>query len=238
MTTEAVKKQATELATVETQNHNAIVIPGVDPFAAYADAIAPKFILGQLLRFSKGDYVAGERDELIPLGTKFIAGVDLLLTGWVRWEGGKPVEHRMVRVIDGHSPDPRSELGYLDQSTWEKDAAGEPRDPWQLTNYLPMVDEANAVFTFTTSSRGGMSALADLCRSYSKSRQSHADDFPVIELRCGSYQHQNAQFGRIKFPEFKRVGWVSKSGFLKAIGEEDAIEQQQQEEEFSDSIPF
>jgi hypothetical protein len=231
---------SSELTTTEPKN-NAVAIPGVDPFAAYADAISPKFIVGKLLRFTKGDYISGEHDDLLPLGTKLIAGVDLLLTGWVRWQGGKPAEHRMVHVIDGRLPERRNELGYLEQSTWEKDAGGEPRDPWQLTNYLPMINEAGEVFTFSTASRGGMGAVADLCRIYSKARQAHAEDFPVIELQCGAYQHQNPQFGRIKFPEFKRIGWAPKVTFWKAIGADNLIDQEKTSllsEDFSDDVPF
>jgi hypothetical protein len=232
---------STQLTTTEKLNNNAIAVTGADPFAAFANAVSPKFILGKLLRFTKGDYIAGEHDDTVQLGTKFIAGMDWLLTGWVRWESGKPAEHRMVRVIDGYSPVSRDELGYLDQSTWEKDAANEPRDPWQLTSYLPMVDESNEVFTFSTSSRGGQNAIGDLSRVYSTSRKSeaHADDFPVIELQCGAYQHQNSQFGRIKFPDFKRIGWAPKDTFWKAVGADDMIEQKPEgEDQFSDAIPF
>ena len=123
---------------------------GVDPFAAFADSVAPKYILGKLLKFSKGDYLAGEASEIIPVGTKLIVAMDELLLGWVRWEAGKPVEHRMVRVADGMAPVRRSELGDDDESLWEKDDKGQIRDPWQLTQYLPAVDETGEVFTFST----------------------------------------------------------------------------------------
>jgi hypothetical protein len=62
----------------------------------------------------------------IPVGTKVTVGMDLLLVGWVRWDAGKPVEHRMTRVIDGQSPQRRTELGDDDRSLWEIDHRARP----------------------------------------------------------------------------------------------------------------
>jgi hypothetical protein len=211
-----------QLVTTENSN-NAIATTGANAFEAFANAVAPKYILGKLLRFSKGDFLAGERQEMIPLGTKFVAGMDLQLVGWVRWDGGKPAEHQMVRVIDGRSPPRRSELGDHDPSKWEADFNGKQRDPWSLTHYLPLIDETGEVFTFSTTSRGGTGALADLARYYGSNLNTHPNDFPVIELQVGTYQHQNAQFGRIKFPTFKRCGWESKITFFKAVGAGDPV---------------
>src|SRR5262249_632065 len=187
----------------EKKNGNALAVIGAaDAFADLADKVSPKFIQGELLRFTKGDYIAGEKDEIIPLGTKMVVAMDSLQQGWVRWENGKPVEHHMVLVKNGEPIKRRTELGYDDRSAWDKDSGGEPRDPWQITYYLPMMDETMQVFTFTTTSRGGANAIGGVCRSYSRSLQAHAKEFPVIELQCNSYEHSKREFGRIKYPEF------------------------------------
>ena len=34
-----------------------------DPFQAFADAVAPQYIVGKLLKFSKGLWLAGENSE-------------------------------------------------------------------------------------------------------------------------------------------------------------------------------
>ena len=98
----------------------------------------------------------------------------------------------------------------------EKGPDGKPRDPFQFTQYLPMVDETGEVFTFSTSSRGGISALAALARQYARSRVAHPDAFPVIELQVDGYTHQS--YGRIKVPKFLVVGWEDKATFFKAVG--------------------
>jgi hypothetical protein len=231
-----------ELTTTETKP--LATTTDVDPFLAYADAVRPQHIIGSLLKHSKGEYLSGEDNEVIPLGTKMVAAMDLLTIGHVRWFGGKPIEHRMVMVADGVKPPRRDELSDNDRAQWEeKDAAGAPRDPWQLTQYLPMVAEDGEIFTFSTSSRGGIGAIAVLARMYARGRKSNPDKFPVIELQVDAYQHSNSAFGRIKVPKFVAVGWENKGTFFKAAG----LEMTDTEEgnfgaepavEMSDSIPF
>jgi hypothetical protein len=201
-----------------TERKNELAPAGLgDPFTEYADAIAPQFIIGDLLKFSKGDYYAGQNNTLVPAGTMFTVNMDELMAGWVRWWDGKPTDHVMVRVADHISPKKRIELGDSDEGQWETDVKGERRDPWQFTNYLPMMNEKGELFTFTTGSRGGISAIAGLARRYANHRRRHPDVFPLIALGVDSYQHPNREFGRIKFPVFAPAGYEPKGRFLDAL---------------------
>jgi hypothetical protein len=230
-------------AITTTENKVPATTTDVDPFLQYADAVRPQHIIGKLLKHSKGEYLAGEDSEVIPLGTKMVVAMDLLTIGFVHWSNGKPDEHRMTLVADGVPPPRRSELGDTDPAQWEeKDAKGEPRDPWQLTQYLPMVDETQETFTFSTSSRGGIGAIAGLARHYARGRAAHPDAFPVVELQVDAYQHSNSAYGRIKVPKFMVVGWESKSTFFKTAGMESPGAEgdfgAEVADEMSDSIPF
>jgi hypothetical protein len=62
----------------------------VDPFEAYADQVAPQNIVGTLLVFNKGDYLAGKSKVEIPAGTRFTAGMDLMAVGFVKWWSNRP----------------------------------------------------------------------------------------------------------------------------------------------------
>ena len=64
----------------------------------------PANIVGKLLKFSKGDFVAGIQDEEVPVGTQLIAVMSELVVGWCRWEANRPVEQVMGRIIDGYTP--------------------------------------------------------------------------------------------------------------------------------------
>jgi hypothetical protein len=148
-----------------TSSKTEIVKAEEDPYTAYADTVSPKFIVGELLRFHKGDWLVS--DDVIAVDTIVVPVMESLLAGWVRWSGGKPTEQIMVRVGSGQRPPKRSELGDTEEDCWDTDANGEKRDPWQFTNYLPMIllDGAR-LLTFATSSGGGKNAVADLARHF------------------------------------------------------------------------
>jgi hypothetical protein len=235
------------LQAAEIQSRTALATHGaIDPFQKYADAVAPQTIFGTLLRFTKGDYLAGEDGKAIAEGTVFTADVDELMDGWVKWSDGRPVEHIMVRVAEGQELPKRADLGDDDSTRWERDSSGEPRDPWQRTNYLPMMDEAGELFTFATSSRGGLVAIAGLCRTYGRFRPRHQDVHPMIAVEVHSYQHHKREYGRIKVPRFTLISWAPKAKFNEALvaagfalaGEPPEAEDEAQADRLNDEIPF
>jgi hypothetical protein len=228
------------------QNTNALAIRGgIDPFTIYANAVTPRTIIGTLIKFSKGEYLAGKDGVVIPIGTRFTACVDELMAGWARWSDGKPAEHLMVRIADGVPPLKREDLGHTDRSLWDLDDRGQPKDPWQFINYLLLMDDEGRLYTYTTASRGGLSAIAGLCRTYVSTRRKYPDDHLVISLGVDSYQHTNRDYGRIKFPVFEVASHEPKAGFTQALaevgattGEPAAPDEPEQPDMPIDEIPF
>src|SRR5262245_26290796 len=108
------------------------------------------------------------------------------------------------------------------------------------------LSESGELFTFTTASRGGISAIGELCRRYSQHRKRHPDVLPMVTLDVDSYQHKLKEYGRIKVPRFTPMGWGPKSKFdavLSAAGfavteNEPAESSPTAAEELSDAIPF
>ena len=188
----------------------------VNPFLAYGRAANQRTIVGDILKFSKGDWSAGSNDEEIDEGTRFVAVMDELMVGWVKWENNRPVQHEMGRLIDGFRPAKRKDLGDNDETMWERDNRGEPRDPWQLTNYLILKEEqGDRLFTFAPSSRGGIGAVAQLSEQYGKMNRQKPDAFPVVEIETSSYKHDS--YGRIKIPVLKLVGWAPKASAMALL---------------------
>lgn len=176
-------------------------------------------IIGQLLKFSKGDFVVGQDNEPLDIGTRLIANMDQLLVGWQRWEDARPAEQLMGPVIEGFMPAKRDELSFNDPKEWEVDeATGKPRDPWVYSHLLLLKEpgKKGQLFTYTTNSAGGKNAMARLCGEYGKEMREHPDEYPLVELNVGSYMHSNPAYGRIKFPIFEVVGWADKSEFDEA----------------------
>jgi hypothetical protein len=195
-----------------------LIKPTPNPWEAYGDAMATRTIVGKLLKFSKGDYVAGTSDEDVAVGTRFAAVMDSLHVGWIRWQNNRPTEQRMGPISENFQPPRRTELGDLDESQWETDDDGHPRDPWQFSNYLVLVAvDDDELFTFTTASRGGLNAIGELCKTFGKTMRQQPDKYPVIELGVGSYQHSNRAYGRIKYPVLAVVDWIEKKRFLDLL---------------------
>lgn len=201
----------------------------VNPYTQYGDQVAQRSIVGKLLKFAKGKFYAGQDNEIVPEGTRFIARMDELLVGWIRWEDNKPTDQVMGRLGSGYQPPRRNELGDNDQSMWERDTqTGKPRDPWQFSNYLLLkqVDEHNellpadayedddgGIFTFTTASKGGIGALGLFAQKFGRLMRQHPDEWPVMQIAADGYWHKEKQRGYIDVPQFKLVGWVPKAMF-------------------------
>jgi hypothetical protein len=143
-------------------------------FLAYGASASARSFEGTLLRFNKGQFIAGKGDR-IPDGARFIACMNGLQAGWTHWREGRPDDHKMVYVADGTPPATRAELGDQDSEMWEIDRDGKAKDPWQFANHLPLRDpDTGELYTFVTSSRGGLSAVGRL-----RIRQGNPD------ARCG-----------------------------------------------------
>jgi len=196
------------------QQGTAITVPGNgNAFEAYGNAVSQKSIVGDILKFTKfGEYVAGQDEKEMPKGQRLIANMDELLTGWVRWEDNKPTDQIMGRVADGFMPQRRNELGDTDESLWEKDDDGRPRDPWQKTNYLVLKAEGEEqLYTFATSSKSGLNAIGELCKVFGRQMRQRPDDFPIVALNAGSYIHP--KYKKIFVPNLDVVDWIAKADF-------------------------
>jgi hypothetical protein len=203
-----------------------IAVHGVrnNVFAAFGEwAGRGSSIIGERLNFTKGDWVYGKTGNVLPLGTRLIAIMPSLAVGHVCWREQRPVDTKMGLLVEGFKPQARDELGDTDPGMWELDDAGRPRDPWAATNHLQLVDpkDPERIFTYVTSSKGGLAAIASLASTYGREipRGSREDQFPLVELGCSSYQHSNRAYGRIKTPVLNLIGWVFKDGSPVPIDE-------------------
>jgi len=180
-------------------------------YEAYGNQSMRRNIVGRILKFSKGDYIID--DDEVPAGTKYVALMDQILIGWVKWWDNRPEQQEMGLLHEGFVPPKRDDLGDTEKEHWEQDGFGKPRDPWQFTNYLVLkvpdkgMDETT-MFTFPASSMGAVGAVQDLCRTYGKAMRQRPDEWPVVEIGVRVYEH--ADYGRIKAPTLTVVGWEKK----------------------------
>jgi hypothetical protein len=197
---------------------NVPAIPGKNPYEQYAEQTDTQRWLGALLKFTKGDYLVGRDAEECP-ETEVVALMQGMLHGWIRWEDNYPVDHKMGPLLEGHVPDARDKLGYLDEAQWEVDGNGKVRDPWQLSVYPPVISiNAETVYTFATNSDGGRRrAIGPLCKEYGARIRQYPDEVPIVKLDQDSYMHPDHRIGRVKYPLFPVQRWVKAEPYLAAV---------------------
>jgi hypothetical protein len=179
-------------------------------FELYGDTVEATSLVGEILKFQKGKFVVGRSEKELPEGTKLVADFNLFRTGWVKWENQRPSMAHMGLIVEGFNPGPRKPLGDNDPELWEKFNDGQPKDPWQFSNELVMFNSKNPdeLYTYVTSSKGGLSAVGHLAAEYGRHIRQAADELPVVALEVGGYTHKNKSYGKIKVPLLIVVGWV------------------------------
>jgi hypothetical protein len=151
------------------------------------------FIVGDILKFNKGEFEGGKEKADVPLGTRMVVDPDTYVYGRQRWEGDKLVEHRAGWWADYFKAPKREALGFHDRTQWDLDRDDKPRDPGDRVVYLTMhcEDDPEKVYTFTSSSGGGRNAVRDLKESILEEAADHKGARPIIELGLDSCLHTN-----------------------------------------------
>jgi hypothetical protein len=227
-TTEDVLKEQEARAKAERENvpavktsSTALSADGSNPWVEIG-AELDKFLGAPLLKFTKQGEFAISDVITIPDGTRCIAHCDLMEIGWVKWADGHPSDYKVGLVADGFIPPQRSELPDRDESLWERDEDGKPRDPWafQMSVPLTLLDAGEETYKFTAGSKGGLRCLSALTRAYGKRVAEKKGGQPVVELQSDSYKHR--KYGKIFIPVMHIVGWTGADG--KPLGVADDLE--------------
>ena len=201
-----------------------------NPYAAYGDQATGG--ARNIIKFRKGRFFYGQDDDEIPLGTRLIANMAEAKVGWVRWWDGRPSDEIMVLIGDGVAPPRRNELGDDDRGLWETDDRGDPKDPWQFTNHLPLIGpETGEVFLFATATRGGIGAIGAFAKAYGTLYRQKPGKLPIAELRASDYAHPNKAYGRVDVPVFELVDWMDRVDLLSGEAGEQAEEEPAPESE-------
>jgi hypothetical protein len=184
-------------------------------FEAYGAQMAMSTIVGTLIKFNKGDWVTGD-DEDLEENLELVCNMNQLFVGWIKWQDQRPTEHIMGLVVDNYQAPTRNSLGDQNQDDWEVDDQGRARDPWQFSNYIVMKEPGmpateDNLYTFATSSKGGLGALGNLCKVYGKEMRTREGEYPIVRLGSDSYIHR--EYGRTKIPLLTVVGWEPEAQF-------------------------
>ena len=190
-------------------------------------------IVGRMLKFLDGKFVV-DKTETLPENTTLVAKA--VITAWVHWVDGKPVEHRITQ--QGQSHPFRDELPDLDESTWPPGLNDEPADPWRDTRYLHLICPVTGQdYTFVTDSYGGRRAVGDLKGKIANVRAAHPHAVPIVQPTTGTMK---TRFGTKARPDFKVVGWRNRQDDIGIGNGADAGKPAQitRANDLNDSVPF
>jgi len=186
---------------------------GGSPVSAYLAAHGVG-MSGTFFKFAKdGKFRKTSDEEEIPEGTQFVVIYDQIQGGWIKFMGkGNPPERKQGNIFEGFVPPDRETLGDMDQSEWEVGLSGKPADPWQFQLLLPLQHvETGELFVFNTSSITGRRAADRLISDCGRMQRIEPNDYPIIKLRIGGFEHRDPRIGWIKTPAFERCGKASKA---------------------------
>jgi hypothetical protein len=183
-----------------------------DPLERYLDVVAPRYLVGDMLKFVEGEWLAGKENTKVGAGATFTACPDGWADGWIRWADGAPAETIMtIPATGGPPPPPREQLGYDDRKAWVAD-----RDPWVRSAYLPLLSSTGELLTYATGSIGGHNAITDLLRAYTRYRRRDSNVYPVVALAGDKYLHK-VHRKWTHYPIFRLTGWQAKEIFAQAL---------------------
>ncbi len=163
------------------------------------DGTSVSMIEGQMIKFVDGNFFADK--VKLPADTTLVV-VDMV-TAWVHWQAGKPIDHRITQPGIPHPE--REELPDQDKGKWSPGLGGAPEDPWKDTRYVFMIDpKSGADFTFVSDSFGGRKAVRVLRKQIENVRTEHPAAKPVVQLRS---KPMSTKFGMKVRPSFDVIDW-------------------------------
>jgi hypothetical protein len=203
------------------------------PVQQYLDEVAPAAIVGRMIKFGKdGKFITADDAAAVSDEADFVALADQTLIGWIKFNGqGEPPDRVMGVLYEGFRMPERDTLGDTDASTWEQGLDGRPQDPWQHHVYLVLQRaDTGELFTYVTSSITGRRAIGNLLRHYDRMRKTQPDEYPVVRLKVGGFNHRD-----------DRVGWVA-TPVLAVVGRQPKDSTAQPDTspaaDFDDAIPY
>jgi hypothetical protein len=164
-----------------------------------------------LIKYNSGNWTIA--DLPVPPDTEFVLYPDKVSHYWTHFADSKVVTEIIAIVADDEEGDVelrivkgrgRENLGYDDQTKWEPDSSGKPRDPMVYGFALPMRNvKTGAVVMFKSASVGGMGAIAGQVASFNHNKHL---GYPIVTLSTSSYKNKK-HGGYTSFPVFVNVGY-------------------------------
>jgi hypothetical protein len=166
-----------------------------------------------------GSFVYGADKTAMPAG-EYLARIDELQVGFRKFNG--PGELPDVVSVRFYGADP---LPTRPSEETVEGLDGGEQFVWQHFNALPLEHvESGETFLFSTVSKTGRKAVANLCQAYDRKKKVA---LPVVRLEVSSFKHKDPRVGKVKVPVFAVMSWQA-----------DEAPRAGARPDFDDDIPF
>ena len=184
-----------------TNNEQNITVAYADPLEELAAEARNN--IENALKFVKGEWTIN--DEKVTAGAEFVACVDHLVRGWIRFDDQKVAERILVRRSEKKQLPERDDLSFADESEWPRDNKGVPRDPWVKQFFIPLLSTNDGkLVTFVTGSVGGRIAVGKLCDAFLNNERRRS----IVKLDVSSFKSKD--YGKVDSPAFRVIGFDEK----------------------------
>jgi len=134
-----------------TDSSSKLMIPHGDGWASVPPE-PERFTKGRVVKFRDGAYFINRNEPILADERQLI--VTCVTVAWVRWEDGRPVEHRITGPHQRHPE--REKLSHRDESEWPIGFGDKPADVWRDSRYIYLLDPKTAEeYSFVTETYGG-----------------------------------------------------------------------------------
>lgn len=185
-----------------------------------------------------GLYTAGQDDDVIEHGTRFVADLFNAKWVWSFWWDSDVMESfddllRENPLSFDNPPDelPEDPEGVIDMSLEEiyqaqKDDPANFRDGWSVQasfNMRPM-DGSDEEYTLKLNKGVAMNAFHILRKNYGRQRKLKAGLMPVIEIQVNEYKPKAKNAGKKRYaPVLKIVDWISEEDLMALQGDDPSM---------------
>jgi hypothetical protein len=208
------KTEVERRLTMEDDTRGTVVVRLVPPNASdwNSPADGARQFEGDLLTFNAGQYLRGGSKYRKELATGTSLAALSVKFVWKRWLDKRVVE--LITDVGNHYPR-REELGYRDESKWERGLDGRPADPLQDSREILFVNPVTfETYTFCTSSFGGRRSVDELDSAMRNARRIRPDIVPLVSLES---QAMPTKFGVKSRPYFRILNWSAPGAEQPAI---------------------
>ena len=164
---------------------------------------------GAFMKFdgNSGTFSYGSDQDELEHGTQLAAHMTDLSRGHICWVDGEVKEEVMIGILAGDPPAQHTLTDYGPYQTYPDGT----KDGWSEQVVLTFRNtEDGEKYTFKSTSKSGLRAVANLIRDYGKLFKTHPNDTPVVELGANSFvPKNNKKVGKKYAPDFKIVGWLT-----------------------------